>query len=1690
MSNEDGTIGREVAKSLLSALRAMGRAPVAAVFEREFEARNWALRATDQSRLLAALQPDPQLTFLPTAQLPLTAGKARPSSAPVPDAVRHHAPFLAAIQDGDRLLRALDRLARASTRPSVRAATVQLFVDVLGFDLDEVDQTHRVGARSQLAYYQTLARHGDFQVALVEITEQLSDTQWSAASNHFAPCFRLAPYGLLVAIEPAAGTLRFVYASRGRGGRPWYRAMVGPWRLRDPNDDLLVWCKRFDLLRPRFGDDAVAVRERLEEVLDAPAAEIARQWASAPLPIDDPLPGLPFGAAAVQAQVNSFLQPTTPPDERLIWGLEDALRQVFPAPLVYGQWRLACAGYALGREADDANECWRRGETRAREVQLRLSVSTWQGQKVHGSEFSLPALLPVPDELGRFVIDGDPFLFRPRIGADGRFLTPAVLDEDDDDDEEDPDDDVDGLEDDASDVPIEDGAWKWAIPEGVTLDRFLRHWVERRLLQHLRGVRHTVRALLADDAPPDAFGRAVRAGLAMRVDAGGRLPLVPRAGMLRLLDPIALDDDALHHVISAPDGAPTHPPTWACPITSSVAEGRWVPIAAARIHPCGTFSVPAATEAAANRQLRLVVPAPGAPFDATAFPRRWALAPLLEPWASASALHRPDALVRADELATTCIVRSAALADGAAWLAPRLRPRIGRRARLSVDVPSRPGVPAAPTLCVTEGARASGGDPWLRIPWEAVPWHAAPPRNVVDEALGYLASVPAEDAGVTHRVPPGSWRIVGVGLERTFRGRRASSGWRAWLELVEDGDGRGALVDDRGRWYRLVDAPDDVPWSAETGDEPDVVLGSTGVETDGVWYSGADGELSDTVTDRDARVWLCAPTEVLWTEATPPRALLSGGWRSGRSLPRFAHREWAAMRPTEVASAVTQAPGPFGHAPSLLQCARALLAARVPLPAVFPDAWRVADEQSLAWVEPLDCVPTETSLHRFSPGTGGKVRHPALLAATCGCGAWTGAWWRGRRCGACGDTVQDRPAAIGPQPAIRLPWPVLHPWRKDLAGAVLGLTAAELDEVLLAWGPVHLRLAIAQALERGPMDAARRRLMPHEGDANRLPTGERRAFGLVVRRLERRLAVDPELGALWLDAVPVPAPELMPGGLVLGAHAPVATPLLAAFQRLRRGLSAAAELRREPSDTLQRAAHVAVQRAMDGLFGPVDAPAGWGSLAAILSSSWPWSRPGSEPISLPGLTWLGGEHLDELFEDRDEVRLVPLSGRQVPDEPVAPRSVTTVEQTWEEVPLLIEESRRKAVDRLVWGASPQQLRCWARPHGLGPFGSMAGMRIACARQIGLQALLAAMTDGELDWAYWRLTGARAPELGRADLQEEIVASGSAAVTQRPRTIRRRSPAAIEPSPWTIPSGCVALRPAPHRDPQPGVLVGDQLLLLPNQQAPAGWEVQRAVARLRSAWWPWLSAVIEHVAENLPDHVAPTSPDVAIAGLAVALHTFSPGAPALLALVEATKAVSLPADAQQAHEAMVERLRALDDGSMAARALVDVLAVAWSGWCRGEPSAERAAGVVYSASGMPPDGMRRALLPATHPAWLQWPAVLFVTRPARFAEQADLTDWAPGDALRRWVGLMTLEAPSLEGLLRPAEREDQDAVPPAGDPTPIDEAVVEPPYEPVRSEVSVAPEEPEDPAPPEDPGDIRWWPGSPAAWIRAHLRGRR
>ena len=1004
--------------------------------------------------------------------------------------------------------------------------------------------------RTARAEFDRIARIGNFGEVEV-VCVSLARINWFA--RFYEVIYRFHPYAIILSIEPDARTTRFVYRE-GPARAPRYRVLSGRTSEWEPNDNLVVWAWRLHQLRPKVGEGPQALQARAARALKDDPEVVAADWPSARLPADtEELPGVSWADAPRRA-FTSFVQEGCEPAARRRWGLEAVLRDRFPIAVGGPDGpRLHCVGWSLGEAGPDAEVCVGRGLDRVRDVFLDLELRS--GEEV--SPLRLRTTLPEPDDQGRFVFEGKTYAFTARVRADGRL---EALTDGDDEAEEGPDDaalgdavqEEEGEEEEAPVDDAEDEDQERREFTGASPRAFYEYAVSRKLA----GLSYGLFRLRAREEPT---GHAVVAHILKTGRRHDHFPLAAWNVLRHFIAPAS--DGSILRAEAWTDALV--PPSWACLDRSAALPGyAFAPVAGARLHPTGSLCVPVGDEAGVRLELvdasaTEVNPRAAGASRAAGQPLTWWMSPDLAPFAEA----RPGSLTDA-EAATLSVPLSSRVAitpaeRRGAVVADDLR---GQPLAPRVFEVRLPGVEAErPELLVELGEEVQGPQPWLRAregSWRMGSWEPSPYRklasDVLEETRSRFRPLLDTDCHLIERLPAGARGTVTAASVHAMEGPgNIVHAWVCRLELM----GRAA---------------------------PDVVLGPNGTSYPVVSTRSAGGMPFDA--DGRFDVLLLEPTSA-------PETQLRDG-RTGEPLPAEA-----------VAGPCRAAASPCEE-PSLDLRARALDGEWL----ARADRCAISERDRLRWILSDDSVAD----HLASPGAWADGFDATMAAAALTAPSTP------RVEGELPDPTRTQLHKPLPEPepgaAFPLPCPVLHPWRKAAAGALLGVTREELDVLLRRHGTCPVVEALRALADPRGLEAARRRLTDpaHRSARVRLAAG--------VRELQR-LAWSELPDALLLDALPVPHPRLLPHGTPPGASRVLRTPLLGAYRTVK----LVAETLQELDDGIpatRRACEAELQAAVDSVFGDRsdDTPEGR-TLAGWLGRSQPLTRAASQPVTAPGLVW-------------------------------------------------------------------------------------------------------------------------------------------------------------------------------------------------------------------------------------------------------------------------------------------------------------------------------------------------------------------------------------------------------------------------------------------------------------------------------------
>jgi hypothetical protein len=1302
-------------RQLLATLEQSSLREEAHALGQRFEARDWkGLGPSDIAQVAALVGRIPSVSEPTVVVTP--PGLGAPVEAHPWSPLENLAAWVDAVPHGRQLLALLEELARCDEGDEAAAILTRVFVEHLRYEAYAVDETPRLESTVTLRRLRTLARHGDFVVSLVELPFPYP---WP---NIFQPIFRRHPYGLVVAIAPGWTSCQFVYRTTKDASSlvQRTRALLGFLWGDGGQDNLALWVRRLELLRPIGGEDGAAMLRRAEEALATSPVEVSRQWASAPLSSMEAPPGVTWNQLPVHER-RAFLQEQLQQGQRRhAWGLERALRESFPFGMALKQGLLRYRGYTLG-DANSHRTAFEQGGSWVRHLTLALELVCEDGAVL---PLPIAAAIPEMDEAGRFLIDGVWLRWVPRVLSGGLLVggaEPGLLarvveegaeadlvaepsEEEDVFREEDPT--LDGVPPDSSaDVAGEisqDDRLAEAPDSPLSFaGGSLRTLLEVAVHRKLYSLRKSVSTYVGEVRDLPRVLRAILRGLAGR----DSVPLLASKVFLKaFLEPDRsreTPEGALPILRQASLLSAGHAPAWACPeVSASLPPGTWSPVLAARLTPCGELAVPLRDESGRERlrvsMLPLTQVNPRAGGQGTGPLPGW-IAAQLAPFATLPIGSLRDAvpfIVRGhplDERVRVLHVHGPKLRARATVDAPLFPPK--RRMReLGVRLPAilaREDIPVHRVL-VERGSTIKPGDVWLEAPlalWardtatkalSTQRLHTVPscdllahvfqmeepaeeaeeeveptpkgsqaeepvsessssvvervPLPMADEVLPLRPVVP--EAAERWFVPPGvQGTVVEVRDEAVRDKAGALLAWRLTLIVALEVPGAvwGQLLLPDGRVAVLEGGlgREEVPYG-EDGEPVHLVIEDPSLsatpDTE-IWFDTASGELLQMATSRVGQCWFLRQDAPVMgpDDRLRFRARDGEGIAATPDSPALSSAErlwWAAVRPREAASLSREARSWTGGMPGFwLHLVEVLEAADVVPP-------------MLSESEPGTDVSTERREFRFElpqvmrlrswATTYSREEQDAPLRWSCGCGRLQGRARAFELClpdaSGCGKPVLLRPALRKRRslPMFRLAEPVLHPWRKETAAGLLGMTVPELEQHCIKDGALLLGIRMYKAVRQGaPGAAARERI------ACSTSLGEREALLRGLHAVERDVAALGRMlpGRLLMSAVSVLPAALHPTGLPRGAAERVKSPLTKAYLRVRLASDRLRQLRRSGSRLLVETARRALLAEMDALFGPVSQGRQEGEpthLAGLLTRLWPLTRaPGLRSV-VPG----------------------------------------------------------------------------------------------------------------------------------------------------------------------------------------------------------------------------------------------------------------------------------------------------------------------------------------------------------------------------------------------------------------------------------------------------------------------------------------
>lgn len=1051
------------------------------------------------------------------------------------------------------------------------------------------------------------------------------------------------------------------------------RVVRGRGRRAFPDDDLFVWCGRFDRIEPEVGDDGRRVARRADEAVRLTSRQVVEAWPTAALSPKH-LPGASW-EQSVREELSRFFQPSS--EQRLIFGLEAEFRSSFPWSTRNGEVSLRYRGYSVTKIQRDAWTAEAQAQTLDAEIQLALEFVR-AGREPEAVTIS--CVVSVPDDDGVFVLRGHARVFCPRLGAGLGHDDSNGFDDDDDDFElllaQDPEEtkDEDGAEDPSE--PADDLDVEKDPPAGVYdnegLTPLLR-WVVGRKLRMLAATFASTPAERLDSTG------AVLAWLGRYTDRQERLQLVARSVLWTYLRQPHGVHRTCRTIGVAPDAVP---PAWAClELAPHLDVGQMAPVAGARLGPGGviTAPVPDGKGAVSLTAAEAVHPRLENAGDVD-MQRLW-ICLALEGFAEVPAgrVAHPLALLEGGVRARLRVFVSpqepeVLLVDTTALPREHVARRWTFEVPRHLDATDRMELLISPGTTVREGdllARVSSG--WADATFERhdLARVGAAIRNRSTKASR------AEREQLEIRCPPGVTGLVQSVEVTTVHDLRGRAVRERLALVVSQGLRFSKAVLPDGRALPVWEAHgEDLPFDADDGARADAALAQRGGWPDAEegdassWYSGTLGaRISGEVRDLD--VWLLPPSRTHRPDpCLPARAV--DGW----GLPRSEHdpqitvgalRRLLVRHPEQAGTVFVRLHAWTGSpwaTTSLFDLARAC---HLPPPPTVPADW-VLDEEGRS---PELYDPLRTRIHR--PAGAPYRVDMGPWKWSCDCGELSETRYAQMPCAACGTTVKRRWIGL-PHRSHRLALPILHPWRIELTAALLGLTGDELQQLARTEDCSPLYAATEAALEDPTRSLTRRLLDAELSVAIEL----QRQLQLVEDAVQRGVGLED----LWILELTLLSPRLLFDGYRTGAPDLTASPLTARYRKIE-GLTSLGE--GEPGSPMRRATWVELQKAVGDLFGEPTGTPEPGTLASLWSRAWPTTCDSNIPIAVPGLFEsadgrdLRGSLVAKLMrsdvkadEPLRRLGLLGTEGVEPLDVPVLPRPGVGEPRAWKERAALAE----------------------------------------------------------------------------------------------------------------------------------------------------------------------------------------------------------------------------------------------------------------------------------------------------------------------------------------------------------------------------------------------------------------------------------
>ncbi|PRP89892.1 hypothetical protein ENSA5_69990 [Enhygromyxa salina] len=1197
---------RAMVTSLLHALRHAGGEREVAQFEAEFERRGWELELGDQLTVLAAVQRAAERAALAGAAAESTESTVHPTATaatvvdltPPPPRfalLSSLGPWVETLPAKWKFLAAVHELFESSDRTQLQAALSEVFVEQLGYRASRLDDTPRLANQKTLTHASVVARHQQFSIVIVE-------------SNYAGPhlssyelIFTLHPRALVFALEPGARVRVVSRHTAAAAHQLGSRVLHGRGKRSFPTDDPVVWARRLALLEPRPEDDARSLAQRAHDLLAASAADLCADWDAQPV---NParLPGRPWDSSA-DLEVEQFLQPD-PQTRRLHLGLEAELCASFPWRSRDG-FQVDYVGYQVDSIHRDAAAAIRRKGSTHVVISLELAHVTAGGEPV---SFSVPFSIVVPDGRGLFVVFGRVLAFYPKEQAHVTWES-----EDDAQSEQVETEDGDELDGDGEDTEEDEDDWsgpqEYAHPSAYSNAGFvplLRWAVGRRLRWYGWN--------FAKARPPYPFTvQAFKAWIGRWRDEHGATRCSSYPVLNHHLQPPRVGLRVLPVDREAP------PPPWAClDLSSRLPAGFAYPVAGARLGPGGVLAAPTLTDAGSVQLLTRAAEAtssnprvrgPGNDETRTAF-----IAAPLARWSGLTVGALEDPLSAIAEPLEGQFLRCPG--PSLRVLLPLSEGQRPVQCTWHTDIPAHADLDGAPVILVEVGQTIEVGERLVRTPPHT--WGNDPeqrPHRLM-EITDEIARGSAADSSLHIYAPPSlRGRLTRVDLVEVRDADGTLLAHRVSFEsITTETVDRALLPDGRVALVELV-GPEELPWDGHSDklasglvidsrvEAPECPGGSADDQEQSRWLAGATGEPL-AVFDILGELTLISRRPVEPDPALRVRVIDNWGQPRADGDPQIAYtylRWLQAAHPVAATQIYAVASEHVGVLPMATSAAQLAVACRTPLPFFAPETAE-GDAATLGAYDPRRRAghPRPWCDEQGSRG---------IWEWRCTCGRLRGSTLAGMSCAICLEPVsrERHPEMLHECP---LAVAVIHPWRRSLVAALLGLTEDELRRIMQTEDCSELADLTAAALE-APHRSLHRRIAQTD-DADLLTA-------LLQQHAELDVALRHGLNLddLWLTDLPVLSPRLLFDGYRLGAPDLLESPLTKHY----RSITAVSELtsgRVEMLPQLRRAQWVELQRRVEQLFGSVEG-AEPGTLAEYWSRVWPTLADGELALSVPGL---------------------------------------------------------------------------------------------------------------------------------------------------------------------------------------------------------------------------------------------------------------------------------------------------------------------------------------------------------------------------------------------------------------------------------------------------------------------------------------